>query len=149
MLKARFFLPVLMAAAILSGCSSADRSSSTIDSDATQRYEQELQPNFDLSTVLVARFTLDGQELEAISLFPLSLPSTTTPATGKARTWVWFDAERTVLRLMSKPNDGKTSFLEVPVAELKAGLTLSIPVVQADGSLKDGHIMITEILKKP
>lgn len=149
MLKARFFMPVLLGAALLSACAPADRSSLVIDRDAAKGYERQLQPNFDMTSVLVVRFDLDGQTLEALSLFPLSLPSSVTPETGKARTWFWFDADRTVLRVMTTPNEGAISFLEVPVADLKPGLSLEIPVIQADGSARTSTITITELLKKP
>lgn len=142
-------LAALIAAVVLSGCGGLDVTPRPLSATESQALEREIQPNFDLTTVLVVRLGIDDAVVEATSLFPSTLPTTLDPRTGTARTWIYFDAEKTVLRVFTRGQDGTGHLAEVPVVQLPNGGTFTAPLAQSDGTLKPTPVTIRDFLQKP
>lgn len=149
MSKATSFLAAAIAACVVSACSGVDITPRPVTADEFALFEQELRPNLDLTTVLVARLDVDDQRIEATSLFPTALPTKLEPRTGTTRTWIWFDPDKTSLRVLTRGKDNTTQFVDIPVAELTRGRVFEMPIAQTDGSAKPTRIEIREMITKP
>lgn len=147
--KATSLLAAAVAAFVLSACSGAAVAPRPVTPDEAAAFEQERRPNLDLTTVLVARLDVDKERVEATSLFPTALPAKLEPRTGATRTWIWFDPDKTSLRVLTHSKDNATQVVEIPVTELTRGLAFDIPVAQTDGSIKQTRIEVREMISKP
>lgn len=140
---------LILMSAFLAACSGDESKPVPLSAEETAAFVHDLRPDFDLSSVLVIRLDIDGQLVEATSLFPVVLPMTLTPRTGAARTWLLFDNDKTILRFVTRGRDGSAQRLDIPVGDLVEGYGFTLPIAQTDGNVTPSRVTVREFIRKP
>lgn len=134
-------------ALMLAACSTGSNNVAVIrESSRILQIQTELeQATLDLSKVVVARMTLDGQPAEVSSLSPAVIAEAKMPD-GAAKTIFRFNKERDTLVFFTR--DGKNGIAyraDLPVAGAE-GKSLVFPVLNADGSTSEKKISIVRVI---
>jgi hypothetical protein len=109
------------------------------------------QPMFNLASVHVARFTIDGNPTEVTSLLPAffqgyqAIVRGFKPQPGQSLTLIAFNEDRTELELFTRDSAAKTAYHQaVPIAAIDSQLALTFPLAREDGTVQPAVVEFSE-----
>jgi hypothetical protein len=150
----RLFLLALFAITVVACEKGPAESYETIaDVDQANQILERLtsQPMFNVASVHVARFMMDGNETEVTSLLPAYYRGYRAkvrgfkPQPGQSFTMAAFNEKRTEFELFTRDGDASTAYHQVvPIAAIDAQLTLIFPLTHEDGTVKPAVIAFVE-----
>ncbi len=137
---------VLLVSTALAGC----KDGNVIDDpqrSAAMQTELE-QANFDLSQVTVARLKLDGRPIEVSSITPVVVGFARVGGVT-AKTIFRFSDKRDALILFTRDQkNGKAYRIDVPLADITAGKSLTFPILTPRGELNQQTLLFEALITR-